>query len=61
MPEAADEELAEVFNRRYTEARRAGLEHMDAIRYARSDADIGELRRLVAKGCPVEQLRAIVL
>ena len=59
--EARDDELAEVYRRRYTEARLAGLEHQDAIRFARSDRDVGELRRLVEKGCPVDKLRAIVL
>lgn len=63
MNEAADtpDEQVEVWNRRYTEARKAGLEHMDAIRFARSDRDIGELRRLVTANCPPELLPRIVL
>ena len=56
-----DDEQAAVWNNRYQEARRAGLEHMDAIRFARSTTDIGELRKLVTAGCPPDKLRAIVL
>lgn len=55
------EELAEVLRRRYIEARRAGLEHQDAIRWARSDGDTGLFRKLVAAGCPPTTLRAIML
>ena len=59
--EARELELAAVFQSRYKEARQAGLPPDDALLYAASDADVGELRRLVEKGCPVEQLRRIVL
>ncbi len=55
------DEQYEVGRRRYTEARRAGLTIVEATLFAESDADVGELRRLVQAGCPVEQLRAIVL
>jgi len=63
MDETADisDEQLEVLRRRYTEARRAGLTIAEATLYAESDADVGELRRLVRDGCPVETLRAIVL
>ena len=54
-------ELTNCWNNRYREARQGGLEHMDAIRFARSDTDIGELRKLVRAGCPPELVRAIVL
>jgi len=56
----SDEQL-EVLRRRYTEARRAGLTIAEATLFAESDADVGELRRLVRDGCPVETLRLIVL
>lgn len=55
------DEQVEVWGNRYQEARRAGMEHMDAIVFARSDRDIGELRMLVAKGCPPTLLPRIVL
>jgi hypothetical protein len=55
------DEQVEVWNRRYTEARRSGLEHMDAIRFAKSAADVGELRRLVKAGCAPRLIARIVL
>ena len=55
------DELLEVVRRRYTEARQAGLTIVEAKLFAESEADVGELRRLVQAGCPVETLRAIVL
>ncbi len=58
--DTSDEQL-QVLRRRYTEARKAGLTLVEAKLFAESDADVGELRRLVRAGCPVEQLRAIVL
>jgi len=58
--DTSDEQL-EVVRRRYTEARKAGLTIIEAKLFAESDADVGELRRLVRAGCPVETLRAIVL
>ena len=63
MDETADisDEQLEVLRRRYTEARKAGLTIIEAKLFAESDADVGELRRLVRAGCPVETLRAIVL
>lgn len=58
--ELSDEQL-EVLRRRYVEAREAGLTIVEARLFAESDRDVGELRRLVKKGCPVEQLRRIIL
>jgi len=55
------EEQLQVLRRRYQEARKAGLTIVEAKLFAESDADVGELRRLVRDGCPVETLRAIVL
>jgi hypothetical protein len=55
------DELAEVLRRRYTEARKAGLEHEDAIKWARSNGDIGHLRKLFDGGCPPRILKQIIL
>lgn len=55
-----DEQL-EVLRRRYTEARCAGLTIVEARLFAESDRDVGELRRLVASGCPLDTIRQIVL
>lgn len=60
MDDLSDEQL-EVLRRRYTEARKAGLTIVEARLFSESDADIGELRKLLAAGCPVEQIRRIVL
>lgn len=54
------EQLA-VRNWRFDEAREAGLTAVEAKLFAESDRDIGELRKLVKAGCPVDTLRAIVL
>ena len=54
------EDLAVLLNR-YREAREAGLTVVEARLFAESDRDVGELRKLVRAGCPVETLRAIVL
>lgn len=63
MEAAADtfDERLEVLRRRYMEARRAGLTIVEARLFAESDRDVGELRQLVAAGCPVETIRQIVL
>lgn len=63
METAADifDETLEVLRRRYTEARRAGLTIIEARLFADSDGDVGELRKLVAKGATPAQIRAIVL
>lgn len=55
------DELLEVMRRRYTEARKAGLEHADAVLWARGTGDTGHLRSLVKAGCPPKTLRAILL
>lgn len=60
MDDLTDEQL-EILRRRYTEARKAGLTIVEARLFAESDADVGELRRLVEHGCPIDQIRAIVL
>lgn len=55
------DERFEVIRRRYTEARLAGLTIVEAQMFADSEQDVGVLRKLVKAGCPVDQLRAIVL
>jgi hypothetical protein len=54
-------EQVAVRNWRYDEARAAGLTPVESAMFAESDRELGELRRLVRKGCPVETIRAIVL
>lgn len=54
-------EAVKTYLRRYREARRAGLTIVEARLFAESDADVGELRKLVKGGCPVELIRDIVL
>jgi hypothetical protein len=58
--ELAAEQLA-VLKWRYQEALAAGLSSLEAAMFAESDSDLTELRKLVRAGCPLEQLRAIVL
>lgn len=54
-------EQVAVRNWRYDEARQAGLTPVESAMFAESDRDLGELRKLVSKGCPLETIRAIVL
>ena len=63
MPSAAarESEVLEVFRRRYTEARQAGLEHTDAETFAASSIDVGELRRLVKGGATPTQIARLLL
>lgn len=56
-----DEARYAVVWRRYDEARQAGLSPVEALIFADSGEDIGLLRKLVAKGCPPDRLREIVL
>lgn len=50
-----------VYRHRYREAREAGFSIVEAALFSESDADVGELRRLVALGCPAGLIRKIVL
>ncbi len=60
QPEPGEAELVRF--RRYREARDAGLSHDEAWLFADSpEIDVGWLRRLVALGCPPEQLAGILL
>ncbi len=58
---AVHDEQARVRRRRYWEALEAGLTEVEARLFAESPADVGELRRLVKDGCPLETIRRIVL
>ena len=55
------EERDEVLRRRYHEALAAGMCDQDADRFARSDTDVGLLRRCVKGGCPVALIPQVVL
>jgi len=46
---------------RYRQARELGLERVDAQLFAGSSGDLGDLRRLRARGCPPELALRIVL
>lgn len=59
--EARELETAERFRRRYREARLAGIPPDDALTFAQLFQDVCELRHLIELGCPVDQLRRIVL
>ena len=54
-------EEAEAFRRRYREGRLAGMIPEEALEFAASGADVGELRKLVKAGCPPEQIRGILV
>lgn len=54
-------EQTRVYLWRYREARLAGLTIIEARLFAESDADVGQLRKLVQLACPVETIRRIVL
>ena len=57
--EMTDEE-AGLFRYRYQQARHAGMIPEDALEFAGCDADVADLRRLVAAGCPPEKILPIV-
>jgi hypothetical protein len=63
VPEAEAEvdERELVHRRRFDEAFAAGLVVEEALRFADSDVDIGDLRRLVLAGCPPELIVRILL
>jgi hypothetical protein len=46
--------------RRFCEAREAGLNMVAAERFAESDVDIGELRRLVRMHCPPHLIARLI-
>jgi hypothetical protein len=50
-----------VWMNRYEEARRAGLSSEEAEEFADSTCDIGELRKLVKRGCPARLIARLVL
>jgi hypothetical protein len=54
-------EQQRVVDRRFDEARSAGLTLVEARLFAESDADVGQLRKLAASGCPAAQIAAILI
>lgn len=60
LPRLSDEELG-VRRHRYKQARRAGLSIAEAELFAGSDADVGILRFLAAKQCPVDLIAKILI
>jgi len=56
-----DLEADEVHRRRNQEARDAGLSELEANVFAINDTDIGQLRKLVADGCPPDLIALIVV
>lgn len=60
LPAQCDEQR-EVHRRRYKEARAAGLSIAEAELFAGSERDVGELRALVQKQCPVDLLARILI
>lgn len=63
MPSGAisDTEQEEVLRRRKAEAVEDGMSVVEARIFSESELDIGELRKLVATGCPPELLARILL
>lgn len=56
-----NDEQRRVVQRRYLEAREAGLTRVEAHLFAESDQDVGTLRMLVAGGCPPAMIARIVV
>ena len=50
-----------VLRQRYKEAQEAGMTCVEALEFAASDRDIGQLRLIVKKGCPPPLVARIVL
>jgi hypothetical protein len=50
-PVEPSDEQREIRRRRYEEARAAGLSVVEARLFADSELDVGDLRRLVKRGC----------
>lgn len=59
--EAPTREEAEVYLRRFQEARAAGLTRLEARMFAECDRDVGELRRLVELGCAPKLMADILI
>jgi len=60
-PEVSDFQRWALYDWRYAEARKAGLDAMEAQTFAVSTVDIGELRRLHAAGCPPALIARLIL
>jgi len=59
-PVARDEAL-EVWHRRFEEAREAGFNIGDSHQFANSTTDVGQLRKLLQLGCPLDLIAKIIL
>lgn len=59
--EEAPSEALSVIQWRFEQAREAGLTRIEARLWAESEADVGELRKLVAKEAKPQQIAKIVL
>lgn len=57
----AELEVAQVLRRRRREALAAGMSPVEARLFAESEIDIGQLRHLVAAGCPDSLLAKVLL
>jgi hypothetical protein len=53
-------EERDVFQRRFDEARQAGLTLRESAMFAGNGCDVGQLRKLAAAGCPPRILAEIV-
>lgn len=56
-----DDEQDRVVGRRFDEALQAGLTPEEARAFAESGVDVGQLRKLVAAGCPARTMSDILL
>ena len=61
MPERPPDEQHDVVYRRYKEARLYGLTKLESRLFAESARDVGELRKLQAKGCSPKLAAKILL
>jgi hypothetical protein len=59
--DSRSDEAVTVTYRRYLEARKAGLSIAESHLFADGDTDVGQLRLLVAGGCPARLIAQIVL
>jgi hypothetical protein len=57
-PEELDKEWVRLRRR---EASKAGMSRVEARLFAESEIDVGDLRRLVEKGCPPELIARVLL
>lgn len=61
LDEGMGDEARAVYQRRYKEARKAGLTIVESQMFADSGRDVGELRSLVERRCPPQTIARILL